>query len=76
MKYGLYADPEGRYSVCIYRANRGWSVCGDGIEFAVHQLDNGEGWGLNFTTDRDLAIHILDFDSLPQLYSDHPEIFI
>lgn len=76
MKYGLYSDPQGRYTVCNYRANRGWAVRNDSIEYAVHKLDNGNGWDLRFGNDRNLTTHILDFDSLPQLYLDHPELFI
>lgn len=54
MKYGLYSDSKGIYSIHDLVAKRGWTA-NDGIED---------------------AIHILDFDSLPQLKADHPEIFI
>ena len=75
MRYGLYSDPEGRYSICNYAADQGWTA-GEGIEDAMHHLERGDGWGLDFNRARDLVIHLLDFDSLPQLYSDHPELFI
>ena len=76
MHYGLYSDPEGRYSVCDYAADRGWSVGDVGFEATIRHLEKGDGWGLNFNRDRDLAIHLLDFDSLTQLYSDHPEVLL
>lgn len=75
MKYGLYSDLEGRYSIHDLAEKRGWTA-GDGFEDAIHNLELGKGWPTYFGTDRDLAIHILDFDSLPQLKADHPEIFI
>lgn len=75
MKYGLYSDPKGRYSICDLADKRGWTA-GDGLENAIHNLELGCGWPTCFDTDLNLAIHILDFDSLPQLKADHPEIFI
>lgn len=76
MKYGLYSDPEGRYSICDLAVKRGWVADDRHLENAIHHLELGDGWPTCFGTDRALAIHILDFDSLPQLKADHPEIFI
>lgn len=75
MKYGLYSDSKGIYSIHDLVAKRGWTA-NDGIEDAIHNLELGRGWPTYLGTDPDLAIHILDFDSLPQLKADHPEIFI
>ena len=75
MKYGLYSDINGRYAVCYYAGNRGWTAV-DGLKDAIFRLEQGDGWVLHFESDRDLAIHLVDFDTLTQLYSDHPELFI
>lgn len=75
MKYGLYSDSNGRYSICDYAADRGWAAV-DGLKDAIFRLEQGDGWVLHFESDRDLAIHLVDFDTLTQLYSDHPELFI
>lgn len=75
MKYGLYSTLEGRFTIAYYAGNRGWNN-EFGLEDAIYQLESGKGWRLHFDPDPDLAIHLVDFDTLPQLYSDYPELFI
>lgn len=75
MKYGLYSTLEGRFTIAYYAGNRGWNN-EVGLEDAIHQLESGKGWVLYLEDDPDLAIHLVDFDSLSQLYSDYPELFL